>query len=69
MQHAVRTGALVGRKGEDNPMSKITDEMVRNIREVYATGYVSQEKVAKQFGLTRDHIKLITQGKIWKHVK
>lgn len=67
--HAFTTGLKVPLKGEENPMSKITEEMVRGIREVYATGHVSQVNVAKQYGITRDHVKLITQNRIWKHVK
>ena len=53
--------------GVDNPHAKLTDDDVRKIREMSATG-LSNAKVAKVFGIDRSKISRIKNGRAWKHV-
>jgi DNA invertase Pin-like site-specific DNA recombinase len=66
--------ALAGRLGPKNPKhgvdhrsAKLTDDDVRKIREMSATG-LSNAKVAKVFGINRSCVSRIKTGRQWKHV-
>jgi hypothetical protein len=51
-----------------NPMSKLTDEDIRIIREMYKNGY-TQQSIANIYSLSRSNIGLIVTNQTWKHVK
>lgn len=51
-------------KGEDSHLSKLTEEIVLQIRA--ATG--SLRKIAKQFNISHVHVGDIRRRKVWKHV-
>ena len=53
--------------GESNGNSKLTDNKVKEIRELLRTG-ISQRKLAALFGVSRRTIQLISRERIWKHV-
>ncbi|MCM3671053.1 GIY-YIG nuclease family protein [Mesobacillus maritimus] len=57
-----------GLRGIDNGISKLTENDVVKIREMIINR-VSQRKIAKEFGVTKNVIALISQGKIWVHVE
>lgn len=57
------------RYGTENPMSKVNDSIVRQIRAIYADGGTSQRKVADQFGLSVMTVNRIVNRKLWGHVK
>ena len=51
-------------RGERNPQAKLTADDVKTIR---ASGY-TQQKLADQYGVSRQAIQLIIQKKRWNHV-
>lgn len=59
------SGSLVG---ELNPAAKLTEAQVRAIREEYATGGMSQPKLAKKYGVWLNVIWLIIHRRKWNHV-
>ena len=56
------------RRGESNGLSKLTDEEVLRIRELYATRKYSQETLGLAFGVTQAHISRIVLRQIWTHL-
>lgn len=72
------------RRGENHCFSKLTDDDVRKIREIYGSGdrrrkrarKISKSKgvpkmgdIAEQFGVSKATLSQIVNGKIWKHVQ
>lgn len=55
-------------KGEGHGMAQLTEDDVRLIRRLYATGKHLQKELASAFGTTSSNIGLITRGKRWEHV-
>jgi hypothetical protein len=53
--------------GIKNPMSKLNDQQVVEIRDQYAQGKF-QHEIAKSFGVARSRIAKIVTGLEWKHV-
>lgn len=54
-------------RGKDRPTAVLTDEQVREIVALRATG-LSQEKIARQFGINQTNVGFILRGKTWSHV-
>ena len=54
--------------GERNGTSKLTDEQVRNIRSLYASGEFTQAELASRFSVHNVLISSIVRGERWKHV-
>lgn len=55
-------------RGSADPKSKLTEEDVRRIRELYIPRKFSQFKLAIIFGVSRSTIENIITGRCWKHV-
>jgi DNA-binding transcriptional regulator YiaG len=55
-------------RGERNGMSKVTPDVVRKIRRVYAKGKYSQARIAKHFGLSREMVGRIVRRDSWAHL-
>lgn len=55
-------------KGTEHPCSKLTDQAVREIRDMYRPGTVSQKELATEFGVSQQMIARILAGFSWKHV-
>jgi len=55
-------------QGERNGRAKMTEEMVREIRRLYATGQYSQTELSTRFGLHQTGISEIIRRKKWAHV-
>ena len=51
---------------EGNPNSRLTDDQVRQIRELYATGQHTQTELASCFGVTQSMISKIVLRQNWK---
>lgn len=68
IQHAFDVGLAKGMKGEKHPQCKLTKEQVVQIRNMYKPGKVSQEAVAKLFGVDRKVVSDIYLGKSWSHL-
>ncbi len=54
--------------GERMYAAKLTDEAVRRIRRMYATGHWFQHELASIFGVQREAIGKIIRNERWKHV-
>jgi hypothetical protein len=51
--------------GEENPRAKLTEEDVREIRRLYATGTWRQKDLAEEFGVANTNISSIVLNKTW----
>lgn len=56
-------------RGSSNGKSKLTEEIVREIRRRYIKGQITQAELGKEFGVTGSLVSLVLRGKIWTHVK
>lgn len=54
--------------GAQHVHAKLTRELVRQIRYVYAQGRISQEALGKIFGVSRGAICCVLLRRVWKHV-
>lgn len=57
------------RKGVDHCASRLTEDIVRQIRREHAQGDISYSKLAAKHGLALGHCWRIVTGKAWSHVK
>jgi hypothetical protein len=57
-----------GPVGTRNPMSKLDEATVLEIRKSYATGAYSQARLASERGVSRELIREIVHGRIWASV-
>lgn len=55
-------------KGTAQHDAKLTDDSVREIRTAYATGTVTQQALADQYGVDQTLISGVVRRKLWKHV-
>jgi YesN/AraC family two-component response regulator len=62
------TRVLNKNNGESHNMSKVTEDIVRKIREIAKTG-LPQKDIGKMFGISRSNTGAIIRGFLWKHVK
>lgn len=62
--HAYAMGLAKGRRGEENSGSKVTEEQVLLMYELFSLGY-NNDYVAEQFGLHSRYVSLIRHGKRW----
>lgn len=64
-------GRLVGASmpGESNPISRLTEDHVREIRRRYAAGGVTQRSLADEFGVDVTTVNLVVLRKTWRHVE
>jgi hypothetical protein len=67
-KHAHKSGLNHVLKGEANPGAKLTEEIVRKVRELYDTGQYTQKKLAEDFGIGKGYIFHIVHRNKWKHV-
>ena len=68
VQHAFETG-LVNQDGSDNWKAVLDEDKVKQIKELYTTGKYKQNQLAEQFGVDKQTINNILNGKSWTHVK
>lgn len=66
MRRSFRAGRDMA-KGERNTRSKITEDIVRSVREMLACGHKYTE-IGRKYGLTKCHICSIVLRKTWAHV-
>jgi hypothetical protein len=55
-------------KGEYNGASKLTDDIVKNIRKLYNTGCYTTTKLAEMYNVHRSTISYIVNNKTFKHL-
>lgn len=60
----------MAQKGEKHHNAKLTNKMVKEIRELYfqENNSLNQTQLAKIYGVGQRHISRITSGKGWPHV-
>lgn len=63
----VNKGRSDYRKGESNPHSKLIEDNIRQIRQMYANGE-SQSKIATFFGIGTHTVSRIVNYKRWSHI-
>ncbi|MCC6996648.1 MAG: HNH endonuclease, partial [Deltaproteobacteria bacterium] len=54
--------------GAQHWKSKVTDDQVREIRRLYATGLFTQDALGRQFGIRQGQVSAIVLKVRWKHV-
>ncbi len=54
--------------GEDHCRAKLKDDQVREIRELYSGGAITQKTLALKFGVSQSAIAWIVHGQHWKHI-
>lgn len=67
IQHSIRMG-MTNQKGEDNPIAKLKEFEVIQIRQLYSFGDYSQNDLSKKFNISRSVIKDIINQRTWKHL-
>ena len=67
VRHAFAIG-LKNQQGENNQSSTITENDVRQIRSLYASGW-TLASLGKRFQMTKQGISLIVKRKNWSHIK
>ena len=55
-------------EGSRNPSCKITEEEVRQIKNLLRERTLSQEKIGSMFGLAQTTVSAIKRGKVWAHI-
>lgn len=55
-------------QGEANSNSRLSEVQVREIRNRYADGGISQKKLGKEYGVSTVTIGLILRRKAWRHI-
>jgi len=56
------------KNGSQNPRSKLSEEQVKEIKQLLNNGNLTQKEIAEKFGVVRQHISKIKNGKIWGHL-
>lgn len=62
-------GRAVVLHGEQDPKSKLTEDQVRQIRQLYRPRVVSQFKLAAMFGVSRTAIQSVLDHRTWAHIE
>lgn len=72
MQDMISKGRAFHRapQGEESPNAKLSDKVVRYIREVYVKGSIKYgvASLARRFGVSKTAIRLVVQRRTWKLV-
>jgi len=63
---AIRNGKSA--QGITHGLAKLTEDQVREIRRLYATGNFTQREIALQFGVDQTTISPIVNRQTWKHI-
>ena len=66
-QHAYDAGLKTGCLGETNGMVKLSERDVRKIKKMLTSNQFRHIDIAKQFGVSRATVQLISAGKTWKN--
>jgi hypothetical protein len=67
MRHADKMG-LRNNKGEKHKLSKLSEQQVLEIRELYSTGNYTQKELGEKFGVSQNQISYIINKKKWNHI-
>ena len=67
-EHGTSGKGRIGLRGRKNPNAKLTEDDIRWIRKIYATGMYSQSKLAEIYEVGQDTISSIVNYDTWRHV-
>jgi hypothetical protein len=67
-QDIIRNGGFPDRQGIANSYAKLTEDDVREIRLLYATGKCLQPELARRFAVSKMTISDVVRRKTWKHL-
>lgn len=66
--HPYRRNPMLAKRGEESGMAKLTDEKVREIRAMYASGGHTYRSIAKIIQIGKTAVGNILEGKSWTHL-
>ena len=66
--HAIAGGLRGDFAGERNPQARLTEDVVKKIRGLYATGEYTQVVLGDRFGVAPNTIGNVIRGDRWAHV-
>lgn len=69
LRHAIDTGLQDVARGSNAGGAKLTEEIVREIRNLFASGTRTQKQLSEQFGVSRRSVTNIINRTNWKHVE
>jgi hypothetical protein len=55
-------------RGDDHQNAKLTEQQVHEIRDRYATGAITQTRLASEYGISQSNVSLIVRSEAWVHV-
>lgn len=67
-QDRTRKGRGADRRGEKHPQAKLSESQVRTIKQRYLSGGITQEQLAREFGVKRRTVTNIVTGVRWQHL-
>jgi hypothetical protein len=67
-RHPWRANPALIRKGERHHGAKLTDQQVREIRERYAAGDISQRQLGAEYGIQQGAVSAIIRRAKWSHL-
>lgn len=65
IEHAIKAGLIVYKKGEENQCSVLKTEEVREIKRKYEEGNTSFRKLAKEYGVNKNTVSKIVKKQTW----
>lgn len=68
MLDMIRKRREVTTPGEKNGMAKMDDGLVREIREAWSAGGVTQRQLASRYGVNQSQISRVVSRDRWKHI-
>lgn len=68
MRDKVEAGRQAIMTGEEHPNSLLTDSSVRELRRRYAAGGITQENLAREYGIDQTTVSDIVRRRSWKHL-
>lgn len=66
IEHAVQTGLV--KRGEESTGHKLTEEKVREIRDLHKNGKISLRDLAFMFDVSQEAVVKIVKNRNWRHV-
>jgi len=67
--HGFKHGFRKGQKGEDNPQTKLTKEVVMEIKKLWEEKSLSQAAIGMRFNIRQSQVSRIVTGARWAHIK
>ena len=66
-KHAYDTGLYISRKGNEHPMSKLSETDINRMKNLLSEGK-SKKDISKVFNVSYSHVCKIFKGTTWKHL-